>query len=152
MRKMILLKRRILAPWLLSAVVMMVISFAWHGLALTDISDLRMDRRLYFGLSTLAYLIIALAITRMVQFLIMREWISLKGPFPVKAMFVGGATGIVVYLAILAMGLSFASRGMQHAVVDFAWQVVEQSVGGLMVGLGIIYDLHRNFMEAERAR
>lgn len=149
---MLLFKRRILFPWLLSAVVMFVISYVWHGITLTDISDLRMELWLYLLLSGLAYLVIGLLLTLGVHFLLAREWIIMKNAFPMKSMLAGAGAGVVVYMVILASGLSFASQGIQHAVVDLLWQVVEQAVGGLMVGLGIVYDLHRNFMEAERAQ
>ncbi|HRO38455.1 MAG TPA: hypothetical protein PLV70_02795 [Flavobacteriales bacterium] len=137
---------------MLSTLVMAAISYVWHGLALTDIADLRMDLWRYLGLSGIAYLAIGLGLTLLVHFMLGRELISLKGPFPFKAMFLGGVAGLLVYLIILVSGFSFASRGVQHAVVDLLWQVVEQGVGGLMVGLGIVYDMHRSFMEAEQAR
>lgn len=148
---MLLFKRRILFPWLLSAIVMMAISYAWHGLALTDIMDLKIELWLYLVLTGLAYLVIGLLLTLGVHFLIAREWISMKTAFPVKTMFAGAAAGVVVYLFALVSGLSFASHGIQHAVVDLLWQLVEQGIGGLMVGLGIVYDMHRSFMEAEQA-
>ena len=147
----VLLKRRILFPWLLSTVVMAAISYVWHGLALTDITDLRMDFWLYLGLSSVAYLVIGLILTLAIHFGIAREWISLKTGFPLKSMLVGGGIGILIYLVVLLSGLSFASHGVQHVVVDLIWQIVEQSIGGLMVSLGIIYDMHRSFMEAEQA-
>ena len=127
------------------------ISYVWHGLALTDISDLRMDPWLYFGLSSLAYLFIGLLLTLAVHLAIAREWISLKTAFPLKAMLVGSVIGVFIYLVVLVSGLSFASHGLQHVVVDAFWQMFEQAIGGLMVSLGIIYDMHRSFMEAEHA-
>ena len=39
---------------------------------------------------------------------------------------------------------------MMHIVVDILWQMLEQALGGLMVSLGI-YDMHRAFLEHERA-
>lgn len=148
---MFLFKRRILFPWLLSAVVMMGISYAWHGLALTDISELKIELWLYLVLTGLAYLFIGLVLTLVVHLLIEREWISMKTAFPVKTMFAGTIVGVVVYLIALVSGLSFADHGIQHAVVDLLWQIIEQGIGGLMVGLGIVYDIHRSFLEAERA-
>ncbi len=147
----VLLKRRILFPWLLSSLVMAGISYVWHGLALTDISDLRMDLGLYLGLSGLAYLFIGLLLTLAIHLCIAREWISLKVGFPLKSMLVGSGIGVLIYLVVLLSGLSFASHGIQHVVVDLIWQVIEQAIGGLMVSLGIVYDMHRSFMEAERA-
>lgn len=130
---------------------MMALSYAWHGLALTDIADLKMDLWLYLVLTGLAYLIIGLVLTLGVHFLLAREVITMKTAFPLKTTFVGLVAGVGVYLIALVSGLSFASHGLQHAVVDLLWQVIEQGIGGLMVGLGIVYDLHRSFMEAEQA-
>lgn len=126
------------------------ISYAWHGFALTDISELKIDLSTYLALSGLAYLGIAFALVKLIHWGIGREWISLKTGFPVKCMMVGACTGVVIYLIVFVSGLSFASHGMQHVVVDALWQVFEQAIGGLMVSLGVIYDMHRSFMEAER--
>lgn len=145
-----LLKRRILFPWLLSATVMFGISYVWHGLALSDLSELKIDISTYFALSGLAYLVVGLALVMLVHLGIGREWISLKTGFPLSCMLVGVGVGVVVYLIVFASGLSFASHGLQHVVVDALWQLFEQAIGGLMVSLGIIYDMHRTFMEAER--
>ncbi|MBP8822478.1 MAG: hypothetical protein KBH07_02395 [Flavobacteriales bacterium] len=148
---MLVFKRRFLVPWLLSTVAMAGLSYAWHGWALNDVADLRMGLQKYLGISALVYLMLALVLTLLVHIMLVREWVSLKGAFPVKAMMVGAAFGTVVYLLVLLSGLSFADQGMHHVVVDLLWQVAEQGAGGLMVGLGVVYDLHRSFMEAERA-
>ncbi|MBS1569553.1 MAG: hypothetical protein JST45_08930 [Bacteroidetes bacterium] len=136
----------------MSAVVMFGISALWHGWALTDLSELKVNLSTYLLLSGSAYLIIALGLVLLVRLCIIREWISLKWGFPWKGMAIGAVSGILVYLVILLSGLSFANHGFQHVVVDLLWQVVEQAVGGLMVSLGIIYDLHRSFMETEQAQ
>ncbi len=128
------------------------ISALWHGVALTDLSEMKIGMNTYFMLSAGAYLIIALALVLFIRLCIVREWISLKSGFPWKAMGIGAVAGIIVFLVILLSGLSFASHGFQHMVVDMLWQVLEQAIGGLMVSLGVIYDLHRLFMEAEQAR
>lgn len=130
---------------------MFSISYLWHGLALTDLAELRLNISAYFALSGAAYLVIGLALVLLVRYCIYREWISLKRGFPFSCMAAGALVGVVVYLVVLASGLSFASHGLQHVVVDALWQIFEQALGGLMVSLGIIYDMHRSFMEAERA-
>lgn len=127
------------------------LSYVWHGVALTDVAELRMSGLKYAGVSAVVYLVLAMVLTWTVHFFLGREWINLKGAFPLKAVVLGAVFGAGVYLLVLFTGLSFADHGVHHVVVDLIWQVVEQSVGGLMVGLGIVYDLHRSFMEAERA-
>jgi hypothetical protein len=144
-------RRRIILPWLLSAVVMYGLSYLWHGLALTDLQELKIPLALYLVLSGLVYLIIGLGLTVAVHQCVMHEWISLKRAFPLMSSLLGAAIGFVVYMLVFILGMSFAGHQMLHIVVDILWQMVEQGVGGLMVSLGIIYDMHRTFLEAERA-
>ncbi len=148
---MLLFKRRFLVPWLSGAMMMTGLSYAWHGWALTDVADLHMDLRMYLGISLVAYLLLSFVLTLVVHHALVREWLTLKGAFPFKAMAVGAAMGVVVYVLISLSGSPFSAQGVHHVLVDLVWQVVEQAAGGLMVGLGIVFDLHRSFMEAERA-
>lgn len=143
-------RRRILLPWLLSAFVMYGLSYLWHGIVLTDLDEIHIPVTLYLILSGLVYMIIGIGMTVAVHQAIMHEWISLKRGFPLMAMLLGAAIGFVVYLLVFILGVSFAKHGLEHVVVDVLWQMVEQALGGLMVSLGIIYDLHRSFLEAEK--
>jgi uncharacterized membrane protein YccC len=127
------------------------LSYLWHGLALTDLQELKIPLALYLVLSGLVYLIIGLGLTVAVHQCVMHEWISLKRAFPLMSSLLGAAIGFVVYMLVFILGMSFAGHQMLHIVVDILWQMVEQGVGGLMVSLGIIYDMHRTFLEAERA-
>lgn len=129
---------------------MYVISYAWHGVVLTDLDEIHIPVMLYLILAGLVYLIIGLGMTAAVHQAILHEWISLKRGFPFMSMLLGASIGFVVYLLVFIFGVSFAKHGLEHVLVDIIWQMVEQALGGLMVSLGIIYDLHRNFLEAEK--
>jgi hypothetical protein len=131
---------------------MFALSYLWHGLALTDINELRMSVGRYLILAGGAYLLIGLALSVAVRFGLSREWISLKRGFPLSCLVVGAVIGLLVYLVVFASGLSFAGHGLRHVLVDVLWQVFEQAMGGLAVSLGMIYGMHRSFMEAEHAR
>jgi hypothetical protein len=147
-----LLKRRILLPWLLSSAAMYGLSYLWHGIALTDLSELKVPMALYLALSGVVYLLIGAGITAAVHWSIVHEWISLKTGFPFWSALVGAVVGFMVYLLVFTLGMSFASHALRHVVVDVLWQMFEQAIGGLLVSLGIIYDMHRSFLEAERAK
>jgi hypothetical protein len=145
-------ERRIWLPWIASALLMFGMSYLWHGVALNDLHELRVPIALYLTLSALAYLIIGLGITVAVHQCIQHHWISLRQGFPLKGMLVGSIIGFVVFLLAFLFGMSFTDHAMMHLVVDVLWQMAEQSIGGLAVALGIIYDLHQNFLEHERGR
>lgn len=121
-------------------------------MALTDLAELKIPLATYLVLSALAYLIIGLGITFAVHQAILHEWISLKRGFVLSCVLMGAGVGFIVYLIAYVFGMSFTDRGLTHMVADAVWQMAEQGIGGLMVSLGLIYDMHRTFMEAEKAQ
>lgn len=130
---------------------MFVLSWLWHGLALTDLEELRIPKALYFCLAGLVYLVLGFGLTFAIHTAIAHEWISLKRGFPFTSTLLGAALGFCVYLVIFVLGMSFTKSGMVHVVVDVLWQMLEQGIGGLAVSLGIIYDMHQRYLESERA-
>jgi hypothetical protein len=150
MRKL-LLTRRILVPWLLSAVVMCGISYLWHGIALTDLREIKIPVWLYLVISGLVYLGIGLVITVAMHLCIRSDLISIKRGFPLKGAVLGSLLGFAVYMVAFLFGMSFTSHKLAHILADVLWQMLEQGIGGVLVSFGIIYDLHQSFLEAERA-
>ena len=148
---MIQLKRFILLPWLLASTVMFGLSYVWHGMLLSDLQELQIPKALYFVLAGLVYLGLGLGITVAAHKAVQYEWISLKRAFPFMVMLLAAAIGFFVYLVIFVLGMSFAKHSAVHVVVDVLWQMVEQGLGGLMVSLGMIYDMHQRFLDQERA-
>ena len=148
---MIQFKRFILLPWLLATTVMFGLSYLWHGLLLSDLQELQIPLALYFVLAFIVYLVLGLGITIAAHKAVQYEFISLKRAFPLMVMLLAAAIGFFVYLVIFVLGMSFAKHGVVHVVVDVLWQMVEQGLGGLMVSLGMIYDMHQRFLDQERA-
>jgi hypothetical protein len=130
---------------------MFLLSWVWHGLALRDLQELTIPKPLYHTLAGLIYLVIGFGLTIGTHTAIQHQFISLKTGFPVSAMMIGAAVGFFVYLVIFVLGMSFAKSGAVHMLVDVLWQMLEQGVGGLMVSLGIIYDMRQQYLEGERA-
>lgn len=44
------------------------------------------------------------------------------------------ALGFFIYLIAFVFGISFKGSGTEHIVVDFAWQMIEQGIGGGVIG------------------
>lgn len=147
-----LLQRRILVPWIASTLVMYGLSFLWHGVALNDLSELKIPMGLYVALSAIVYVLIGLGITSGMHQAIHHQWIGIRQGFPLKGLLFGAVIGFLVYLIAFIFGMSFADKKVMHILVDVLWQMVEQGLGGVSVSLGIIYDLHQNFLENERAQ
>lgn len=107
---------------------------------------------LYVALSAVVYLVIGLGTTFAMHQAIQHKWIGIRQGFPFKGLLLGAILGFLVYLVAFIFGMSFTDRKVMHILVDILWQMVEQGLGGLMVSLGIIYDLHQAFLENERAQ
>ncbi len=130
---------------------MYTLSYAWHGLFLQDLVDLKVPLTLYLVLAAVVYLLIGLLLTLAAHKAIELEFISLKGAFPMKTTMLGGVFGFFVFLLLFILGMSFTKNEVTHILADALWQMFEQGIGGLGVSLGIIYDLHQTFLEQERA-
>lgn len=126
------------------------LSYVWHGLLLSDLQEMRIPMALYLVLAALVYAVLGLGLTIATHKAVQYEWISLKRAFPFATMALAAAVGFFVYLIIFVLGMSFAKQGVVHVVVDVLWQMVEQAMGGLAVSLGIIYDMHKRFLQQER--
>ena len=116
--------------WLIGAASMALASFGWHGWLLNDIARLELPLVTIVPVFALAYLLIGFVLTS----LCVR--IELDIPSPVKGLLIGGVLGFFLYLVAFLMGLSFQdAAASEHLLFDFAWQMIEQGIGGLVVGL-----------------
>lgn len=123
-----MLKRRFFVGWGLSTLVMLALSLAWHGVILNDLRHVPDPFWLFSLLAILAYLVIGFTLTFVYTYLSMGIGLKLKGSF------MGIALGFFIYLVAFVLGVSFKGSGTEHVVVDFMWQMIEQGVGGTVVG------------------
>lgn len=132
-----MLKKRFLLSWFLSTIVMMGMSLFWHGIVLTDLRYIPSPESLFYALFVLVYILIGFSLTFLYTYLSMGIGLKLKSSL------MGIAFGFFIYLIAFVLGISFKGTGAAHVVVDFIWQMIEQGVGGSVVGL--IYMLARRY-------
>ncbi len=123
-----MLRRRFFTAWGLSTLVMLALSFTWHGLLLNDLMHVPSPRGLFYLLALVVYVVIAFALTFVYTYLSMGIGIRLKGSL------MGLSMGFFIYLIAFVLGISFKGSGTEHLVVDFLWQMIEQGFGGAVVG------------------
>ncbi|HRE73083.1 MAG TPA: hypothetical protein PK637_14325 [Flavobacteriales bacterium] len=121
--------RRFLISWLLSSGLMIMLSLLWHGVILNDLRNLPFHGSFFLVLTGLAYL----AIGFLLNVLILN--IEFNENHFLKRALLGGALGFFIYLIVLTLGISYHTRGFEHLVIDFSWQMIEQAVGGMIVNL-----------------
>lgn len=106
------------------------ISYAWHGMFLNDFSRITVDKQFFFLVTAVVYFVIAFAIsfiTYFVQFL--------KNNPVLRGLMVGAPVGLLIYLIAFVFGISFYTNpSLTHIAFDCSWQIVEQALGGVVVG------------------
>lgn len=113
--------------WIASAVLMYGMSYLWHGVLLNDYIHIKYPMWMYFLLSGVVYLVIGLLLTYMYKY-------TYTHKTQYKGMMLGSFVGFFIYLIAFVLGVSFSQTSIDHIVVDFIWQMVEQGIGGASVG------------------
>lgn len=128
-------RKRFLFAWGLSSFAMMLLSYIWHGLLLNDLMHVPSPHALFYILAVGVYIMIGFSITFIYTYLSMGIGVRMKGSL------MGIASGFFIYLIAFVFGISFKGSGTEHVVADFLWQMIEQGVGGAVVGA--VYALAR---------
>jgi membrane protease YdiL (CAAX protease family) len=120
-------KRIFYIAWIVSSTIMFLLSYLWHGLILNDLKNLQYPLEMFMLLATLLYIVLGFGLAFLYNYLNFSRNIKFKGSI------LGSFTGFFVYLIAFTLGVSFGSSKMEHVVVDFIWQMIEQGIGGLAV-------------------
>ncbi len=119
--------------WIFSSILMFAVSYLWHGIVLNDFERISYPFEVYLISAGVVYLVIGFLMSRIfiAEFL---DRYSEKAV--VRGLFTGIGLGVIVFMSTLVFGVSFSSiADPKFLLMDFIWQVVEQTVGGLVVGL-----------------
>lgn len=119
--------KRLLISTILAMVVMMALSYVWHGMILNDFKNLTIAFPVFMVLCTIVYFLISLTLNFILFKLEFHEHLTFK------RILLGGIIGFSIYLVVFTLGLSYEERGMKHIISDFVWQMFEQGIGALVV-------------------
>lgn len=125
--------KRFMIGWLLSAILMFAVSYVWHGLVLNDFARISYPFEIYLVSAGVIYLVIAFLMSRIFIAEFLDRYSEKAVP---RGLMTGAATGIIVFMATLVFGVSFSTTAdPKMLMMDFVWQAVEQTIGGLSIGL-----------------
>ncbi|MES2760637.1 MAG: hypothetical protein V4677_00455 [Bacteroidota bacterium] len=135
--------------WILAAVFMYVAFYFWHGIFLNDLNRITFPKSLFLGLAALVYLVISFVVYRTYESKFIGKYISQP---MLRGVVSGFLVGFVLFSLVAVLGISFTSNvNTTYLMADCAWQIAEQIIGGLIIGLGkiIIFEpipelIHKN--------
>jgi hypothetical protein len=114
---------------------MFMLFYIWHGMFLTDFARLSYPKSVFLVFAVFVYLIIGFICAKAIDVKVLSKKFK-RRPF-VKGLISGGAVGVVIFVFSTVVGVSFSTGNkLDNLVLDASWQVIEQSLGGLVVGLG----------------
>lgn len=120
---------RLFIATIISAAIMFCLSYYWHGVLLNDLQLISYDLTLFMGLLVIVYLLVAAAMSFVLMNYKPAEHRILKH------VTISIAAGFMIYLLAFVMGLSFKGEGLEHTLVNFTWQMIEQGVGGFAISV-----------------
>lgn len=124
--------------------------YLWHGMFLTDFMNLAYPQEIFLVVASFVYLIVGLVLNKVYEMKLLSRFH--RKPV-LKGMAGGAILGVVLFMVTMVMGVSFSgTRTLADLLLDFSWQLVEQSFGGIIVGIVhiLVFDERAFLAEQER--
>lgn len=131
--------KRFFISWIVATVIMFTMFYLWHGILLNDFTRISYSLDVFLYLSALVYLVIGLIVAVLNTALEYN-----KKPYA-RGIIFGIALGFFIYLIAFVLGVSFyADPKIEHIVLDFVWQMVEQGVGSMICAMSYAYMMEKD--------
>ncbi len=135
--------------WLLSATLMYVAFYVFHGLLTNDLVRLTLPTSVFLSVAAFVYLMVAFGMSVAFKSTTLKKNIRL--PFK-RALLIGILSALFLYAVAFVVGVSFSYQITPlNAMVDIGWQLIEQCLGAFVVSITntLFYreeEEHLNFM------
>lgn len=125
--------KRFFISWIASSVTMFTVSYVWHGIVLTDFSRLSYPKEIFLVVAAAVYFIIGLLLNKAFE---VKQLNRLERKPLARGAAAGAMVGFFLFLIAMVMGVSFGgTRTLVNLMIDVCWQVVEQTLGGIAIGV-----------------
>ena len=133
-----MLSKRFFISWIATSVVMFLLSYVWHAIFLTDYSRLSYPKEVFLIFASIVYLIIGFVVAKAIDVKMLEK--SFKRKPIIRGAISGAACGFVFFLIATVVGVSFSTGSkMENLLLDVSWQILEQTIGGVVVGIVHIF-------------
>jgi H+/Cl- antiporter ClcA len=143
-----MLTKRFYISWIASSVIMFLLFYSWHGIFLNDFSRLSYPKEVFLIISAVVYLFIGFILAKAINAKQFGKHFRRK---PVLRGLISGALcGLAFFMIATVVGISFSSSSkIANLLLDVSWQVTEQGLGGVVVGIVhyLIFDPSMLFYE-----
>ena len=130
------MSKKFVLSWIYSSATMFLMSYVWHGVILSDFyARLDIKKKTFVFIAIIAYLLLGYIMTKIILRSRFLEKRFNRRPIA-KGIIVGIICGLVFFGLYNLLGVSFGTASLlKNLVFDLAWQIIEQSAGGFVIGL-----------------
>jgi hypothetical protein len=124
---------RFYLSWLIGAVAMYGSFYLWHGVVLNDFKNIQFSPLWFMIMSAVAYLIISFVLYRVFE----TKILSFFDNILFRGFFTALIVGVSLFVIMTVLHISFTKNmTTTYLITDFVWQIIEQSIGALVIVAG----------------
>jgi len=125
--------KRFFFAWIIVSIAMFSLSYLWHGFVLNDFSRLNYPKEFFLILASITYVFIGFVLVKFYEIKFLDRLFSHQ--HLIKGVVKGAICGFIFFLIAAVVGVSFnTGSGLKNLALDLAWQMLEQGIGGGVVG------------------
>lgn len=122
---------RFYVAWLVASGLMYAMFYAFHGVLTTDIQKVSIPKTAFLSIAAVVYLILGFALNVILDATFFKK--EVKSVYT-RALITGPIIAIFLYAVAMVVGVSFSAKfTLINMMVDVAWQVVEQTLGTIVI-------------------
>jgi len=122
---------RFYVGWLLSAGLMYLLFYLFHGVLTNDILKISIPKTVFLSVAAIVYLILGFGLNMLLEATFFRK--EVKSIYT-RALIAGPVVAIFLYAVAMIVGVSFSAKfTMVNMLVDVSWQIIEQTVGTVVI-------------------
>lgn len=131
--------------WILSSLLMYGLFYVFHGLVTNDLLKISMPKTVFLSVAGFVYVCLGFGMSVLLDASFFRKEIS--NVFK-RAFIAGPIVGVFLYAVALIIGVSFSAHfDLINLMVDVGWQILEQTLGILVIALVKSIAFHPQEME-----
>ncbi len=131
--------------WIISALLMYLLFYLFHGILTNDLLKISIPRTVFLTVAAFVYLALGFGMSVLIDATFFKK--EIKSVYT-RAFIVGPLVGIFLYCVALVVGVSFSAKfSVVNMLVDISWQIVEQTVGIVVIAFVKIITFDPNEIE-----
>ncbi|MBA3666082.1 MAG: hypothetical protein H0W61_18035 [Bacteroidetes bacterium] len=121
---------RFFTSWILSALIMFMLFYVWHGVFLNDFKRIQFPLTWFVTFAAFTYLIFSAGIYFLFESRLMKMFDNIW----LRGLICGLIAGFSFFMIATIVNISITKNlSKEHLLVDCAWQMAEQTVGTLII-------------------